>query len=107
MVARSSTAHALADRDLSLMCVNAESGYQSDGLAFLFGLLSVQWTMTDYDAVAHISFEVRRAAYAAPVALFTAVLGTRMIGWLLNVSLSPFRLACYAFHSSSPCLSSA
>ena len=25
------------------------------GLAFLFGLLSVQWTMTDYDATAHIS----------------------------------------------------
>lgn len=46
----------------------------------------MQWTMTDYDAVAHISFEVRRAAYAAPVALFTAVLGTGMIGWLLNVS---------------------
>lgn len=68
------------------MSISTESGYQSDGLAFLFGLLSVQWTMTDYDAVAHISFEVRRAAYAAPVALFTAVLGTGMIGWLLNVS---------------------
>jgi hypothetical protein len=26
-----------------------DTGYKSDGLAFLFGLLSVQWTMTDYD----------------------------------------------------------
>ncbi|KAL7417927.1 APC amino acid permease [Mrakia frigida] len=67
--------------------VDNQSGYQSDGLAFLFGLLSVQWTMTDYDAVAHISFEVRRAAIAAPVALFTAVLGTGIIGWLLNIVL--------------------
>ncbi|KAF8999807.1 amino acid permease [Cyathus striatus] len=45
------------------------------GIAFLFGLLSVQWT--DYDATAHISEEVRRAAYA--------VIGTGLIGWLLNI----------------------
>ena len=27
--------------------VNNQSGYSSDGLAFLFGLLSVSWTMTE------------------------------------------------------------
>ncbi|KAF9054202.1 APC amino acid permease [Panaeolus papilionaceus] len=57
------------------------------GLAFLFGLLSVSWTMTDYDATAHISEEVRRAAYAAPSAIFIAVIGTGLIGWLLNIVL--------------------
>ncbi|EJD42999.1 APC amino acid permease [Auricularia subglabra TFB-10046 SS5] len=57
------------------------------GIAFLFGLLSVQWTMTDYDATAHISEEVKRAAYAAPSAIFIAVLGTGLIGWLLNIVL--------------------
>ncbi|CED83366.1 apc amino acid permease [Phaffia rhodozyma] len=67
--------------------INNVTGYKSDGIAFLFGLLSVQWTMTDYDAVAHISFEVKRAAIAAPVAIFVAVAGTGVIGWLLNIVL--------------------
>ncbi|KAF8901008.1 APC amino acid permease [Gymnopilus junonius] len=66
--------------------VNQTGGWNT-GIAFLFGLLSVQWTMTDYDATAHISEEVRRAAYAAPSAIFIAVLGTGLIGWLLNIVL--------------------
>ncbi|KAL0580383.1 polyamine transporter tpo5 [Marasmius crinis-equi] len=57
------------------------------GIAFLLGLLSVQWTMTDYDATAHISEEVKRAAYAAPSAIFIAVIGTGVIGWLFNIVL--------------------
>jgi len=66
--------------------VNQTGGWNT-GLAFLFGLLSVQWTMTDYDATAHISEEVRRAAYAAPSAIIVAVIGTGLIGWLLNIVL--------------------
>ncbi|EJU00873.1 APC amino acid permease [Dacryopinax primogenitus] len=64
--------------------VNQTGGWNT-GIAFLFGLLSVQWTMTDYDATAHISEEVRRAAYAAPAAIFIAVIGTGVLGWILNV----------------------
>ncbi|KAH9003628.1 APC amino acid permease [Lactarius hatsudake] len=56
--------------------VNQTNGWNG-GLAFLFGLLSVQWT--DYDATAHISEEVKRASYA--------VIGTGLIGWLLNIVL--------------------
>ncbi|EFP77279.2 uncharacterized protein PGTG_03235 [Puccinia graminis f. sp. tritici CRL 75-36-700-3] len=55
--------------------VTDQTGWGNDGLAFLLGLLSVQWTMTDYDATAHISEEVKRAAIAAPVAIFVAVAG--------------------------------
>jgi amino acid transporter len=66
--------------------INQTGGWPT-GLAFLFGLLSVQWTMTDYDATAHISEEVRRAAYAAPSAIFVAVIGTGLIGWVLNIVL--------------------
>ncbi|KAJ7353377.1 amino acid permease [Mycena albidolilacea] len=66
--------------------VNATGGWNT-GLAFLFGLLSVQWTMTDYDATAHVAEEVKRAAYAAPAAIFIAVIGTGLIGWLLNIVL--------------------
>ncbi|TFK60209.1 APC amino acid permease [Pluteus cervinus] len=64
--------------------VNQATGWPT-GIAFLFGLLSVQWTVTDYDATAHISEEVKRAAYAAPAAIFIAVVGTGLIGWLLNI----------------------
>ncbi|KAF7759611.1 hypothetical protein Agabi119p4_11306 [Agaricus bisporus var. burnettii] len=64
--------------------VNQTGGWNT-GIAFLLGLLSVQWTMTDYDATAHISEEVQRAAYAAPSAIVIAVLGTGIIGWLLNI----------------------
>ncbi|KAI1787362.1 APC amino acid permease [Ganoderma leucocontextum] len=64
--------------------VNQTGGW-NNGIAFLFGLLSVQWT--DYDATAHISEEVKRAAYAAPSAIFIAVIGTGLLGWLLNIVL--------------------
>ncbi|KAH9943790.1 APC amino acid permease [Amylocystis lapponica] len=66
--------------------VNQTGGW-NNGIAFLFGLLSVQWTMTDYDATAHISEEVKRAAYAAPSAIFIAVIGTGLLGWILNIVL--------------------
>lgn len=61
-----------------------QTGWSNNGLSFLLGLLSVQWTMTGYDATAHISEEVKRAAIAAPVAIFLAVLSTGVIGWLLK-----------------------
>ncbi|KAF8951281.1 APC amino acid permease [Flammula alnicola] len=54
--------------------------------SYVFGSGGI-WTMTDYDATAHISEEVRRAAYAAPSAIFIAVIGTGLIGWLLNIVL--------------------
>ncbi|EKM52668.1 uncharacterized protein PHACADRAFT_198715 [Phanerochaete carnosa HHB-10118-sp] len=66
--------------------VNNATGW-NNGVAFLFGLLSVQWTMTGYDATAHVSEEVRRASYLAPFAIFIAVAGTGVIGWLLNIVL--------------------
>lgn len=61
------------------------SGWSSQGLTFLLGLLSVQWTMTDYDATAHISEEVKKASIAAPVAIFVAVIGTGAVGWVYNI----------------------
>jgi len=37
--------------------VESESGWHPVGFSFLFGFLSVSWTMTDYDATAHITEE--------------------------------------------------
>ncbi|GBE86966.1 APC amino acid permease [Sparassis latifolia] len=66
--------------------INQTGGWDT-AISFFLGLLSVQWTMTDYDATAHISEEVKRAAYAAPAAIFIAVIGTGILGWLLNIVL--------------------
>jgi amino acid transporter len=37
--------------------VDSSSGWSPVGFGFLFGFLSVSWTMTDYDATAHITEE--------------------------------------------------
>ena len=37
--------------------VTPDSGWKPTGFSFLFGFLSVSWTMTDYDATAHITEE--------------------------------------------------
>lgn len=37
--------------------VDSTSGWEPVGFSFLFGFLSVSWTMTDYDATAHITEE--------------------------------------------------
>ncbi|KAL4066404.1 amino acid permease-domain-containing protein [Scleroderma yunnanense] len=71
----------------SLGIINQTGGWNT-GIAFLFGLLNdcVSYFL-DYDATAHISEEVRRAAYAAPSAIFIAVIGTGILGWILTIVL--------------------
>jgi hypothetical protein len=41
----------------------------------------------EFEAELYRREEVRRAAYAAPSAIFIAVIGTGIIGWLLNIVL--------------------
>lgn len=63
------------------------TGWNSQSISFLLGILSVSWTMTDYDASAHICEEVRRASIAAPVAIFQAVIYTGIVGFFVNLAL--------------------
>ncbi|CAD6898722.1 unnamed protein product [Tilletia controversa] len=67
--------------------IRTVTGWDSRALNFFFGLYCVQFVMTDYDAVAHISEEVHRAAIAAPVAIVIAVAGTGLVGWILCIVL--------------------
>jgi amino acid transporter len=46
--------------------VEADSGWTPVGFSFLFGFLSVSWTMTDYDATAHITEEIDEPEIKAP-----------------------------------------
>lgn len=63
------------------------SGWQPNGFAFLFGFLSVSWTMTDYDATAHITEEISQPEIKAPWAISMAMLFTYVAGFLFNIVL--------------------
>ena len=57
-----------------------ESGWTPDGWSFLFGFLSVSWTMTDYDATAHITEEIQQPEIKAAWAISMAMLFTYVVG---------------------------
>ncbi|KAK3669341.1 polyamine transporter tpo5 [Recurvomyces mirabilis] len=67
--------------------VDNTSGWTPTGWSFLFGFLSVSWTMTDYDATAHITEEIREPEIKAPWAISMAMLFTYVAGWLFNIVL--------------------
>ncbi|EXJ81194.1 hypothetical protein A1O3_07484 [Capronia epimyces CBS 606.96] len=67
--------------------VEANAGWSPVGWSFLFGFLSVSWTMTDYDATAHITEEISEPEIKAPWAISLAMLVTYVLGWLFNIVL--------------------
>lgn len=68
---------------------HAESmtGWSPLGFSFLFGFLSVSWTMTDYDATAHITEEISDPEIKAPWAISLAMLFTYISGFFFNIVL--------------------
>lgn len=67
--------------------VTVNSGWTPAGFSFLFGFLSVSWTMTDYDATAHITEEIDEPEKKAPWAIFLAMSLTYIMGWLFTIVL--------------------
>ena len=67
--------------------VESTSGWTPVGFSFLFGFLSVSWTMTDYDATAHITEEISEPEIKAPWAISLAMLFTYLAGFLFNIVL--------------------
>lgn len=67
--------------------VESSSGWNPVGFSFLFGFLSVSWTMTDYDATAHITEEISEPEIKAPWAISMAMLFTYLAGFLFNIVL--------------------
>lgn len=49
---------------------------------------SVSWVMTDYDATAHITEEMKNPAIKAPVSILAALGTTYVLGFVLNIALS-------------------
>lgn len=67
--------------------VTPDSGWSPKGFSFLFGFLSVSWTMTDYDATAHITEEMDEPEKKAPWAIFSAMALTYVMGWIFTIVL--------------------
>ena len=68
--------------------VAPDSGWSPAGWSFLFGFLSVSWTMTDYDATAHIAEEIKNPEVKAPWSITIALAFTYIGGWLFTIVLS-------------------
>ncbi|KAF2430774.1 amino acid transporter [Tothia fuscella] len=67
--------------------VNNQSGWTPASWSFMFGFLSVSWTMSGYDATAHISEEMKNPEIKAPWAISLGMLFTYLAGWLYNIVL--------------------
>ena len=65
-----------------------DAGWSPAGFSFLFGFLSASWTMTDYDATAHIAEEIKQPEIKAPWAITSALGFTYVGGWLFTIVLA-------------------
>lgn len=79
--------------------VDSTSGWEPVGFSFMFGFLSVSWTMTDYDATAHITEEISEPEVKAPWAISLAMAFTYVAGFLFNIVLC-FCMVCSPNHLS-------
>ncbi|KAK8247294.1 amino acid/polyamine transporter I [Phyllosticta capitalensis] len=76
--------------DATYVFTHTESttGWTPLGWSWLFGFLSVSWTMTDYDATAHITEEINEPEIKAPWCIFAAMAFTYIGGFLYNIVLA-------------------
>jgi len=75
-------AHGFAQPARFLLRFNHTDGY-SPTYSFIVGLLLAQWTLTGYDASAHVSEETRDPRRTAPWGIFIAVVVSVIFGFLL------------------------
>ncbi|KAF8888060.1 amino acid transporter [Infundibulicybe gibba] len=64
------------------------TGWKNNGWAFLLSFTAPMWTLTGFDAAAHISEEVANAAWSAPIAMVAGVGATELLGFLFLLSAS-------------------
>ncbi|MFI6522985.1 amino acid permease [Spirillospora sp. NPDC050679] len=65
-----------------------ETGWQYGWYAALIGLLLSQYTMTGYDASAHMTEETRDAARSGPKGIVNSVLVSVVAGWILLLGVT-------------------
>lgn len=64
------------------------TGWHSSLYAFMIGLLMAQYTMTGYDASAHVAEETKNAAVNAPKGIVNSVLVSLVAGWFLLLAIT-------------------
>ncbi|MBW8483751.1 amino acid permease [Actinomadura sp. PM05-2] len=72
-----------------------ETGWQYGAYAALIGLLLSQYTLTGYDASAHMTEETRDAARSGPKGIVNSVLISIVAGWVLLLGVT-FAIQDYA-----------
>ncbi|RLK54154.1 amino acid permease [Actinokineospora cianjurensis] len=65
-----------------------QTGWSSPVYVFLIGLLLAQYTLTGYDASAHMTEETRGAAVAGPRGIVMSILVSLAAGWVLLIGLT-------------------
>ncbi|MBE1574834.1 amino acid permease [Amycolatopsis roodepoortensis] len=64
------------------------TGWASPVYVFLLGLLLAQYTLTGYDASAHMTEETKNAAKAGPRGIINSILVSLVAGWILLIGLT-------------------
>src|SRR3954463_2410193 len=77
------------------------TGWQSSLYVALIGLLLAQYTLTGYDASAHMTEETRSAAVAGPRGIVMSILVSLAAGWVLLIGLT-FAIQDYQGALDSP-----
>ncbi|GHG36673.1 MULTISPECIES: amino acid permease [Amycolatopsis] len=65
-----------------------QTGWTSPVYVFALGLLLAQYTLTGYDASAHMTEETKNAAKAGPRGIVTSILVSLVAGWILLIGLT-------------------
>jgi amino acid transporter len=77
------------------------TGFKFAPYVFLLGLLNAQYTLTGYDASAHMSEETLSADVAGPRGILNSILVSLVAGWVLLIGLT-FAIQNYGAALSSP-----
>ncbi|MFD9961180.1 amino acid permease [Amycolatopsis sp. NPDC058986] len=65
-----------------------QTGWGSSVYVFALGLLLAQYTLTGYDASAHMTEETKNAAKAGPRGIVTSIIVSLVAGWILLIGLT-------------------
>lgn len=66
---------------------DSTSGWSPDGWSFMFGFLAVSWTLTNYDAPAHLCEETKSPNTKVPWGIATGNSVTVLLGFIYNIVL--------------------
>ena len=76
------------------------TGWGSVGVRVRVGLLMSQYTLTGYDASAHMTEETKDAATAGPRGIVNSILVSLVAGWVLLIGLT-FAIQNYSGEAGS------